>query len=299
MSKKVLTIFTPSYNRAHLLHKCYESLKKQTNYDFIWLIIDDGSTDNTEELVKSWKTQSNPFEIQYYKKENGGLHTGYNEAIRLADTELMMCIDSDDYATDDCVEKVIGFWRENGSDEYAGILGLDIFEDGQVIGDFLPQQKSVSQIKLLTGEYGIQNGDRKPVVRTELYKSVAPMPSYENEKNFNPHYMHLEINKTHDFLVLNEPLCVVEYQEGGMTNSIFRQYMNSPLSFAQTRRLYMTLPEVPKSFMFKQCIHYVSSCILAKRYRDIYNQSPKKIMTILALPFGVVLSFYIRWKAKK
>ncbi len=298
MEKKTLTIFTPTYNRAHLLNRCYESLKRQSSFDFIWLIIDDGSTDNTEEVVKNWQSQDNTFLIKYYYKENGGLHTGYNEAIRLADSELMMCIDSDDYATDDCVEKVIQFWRKYGSDEYAGVLGLDVFEDGQVIGDLLPQQKSVNMIKLLTGEYHIKNGDRKPIVRTELYKSVAPMETFAGEKNFNPHYMHLQIGEKYEFLVLNEPLCVVEYQENGMTNGIFRQYMNSPLSFAQTRRLYMTFKNVPILFVFKQCIHYVSSCIIAKKYSDIVSKSPKKAMTILAIPFGVLLSFYIRLKAK-
>ncbi len=295
----LITVFTPTYNRAYCLHKCYESLKRQSCFDFVWLIIDDGSTDDTGALVKSWQAEGNPFEIVYYYKENGGLHTGYNEAIRLADTELMMCIDSDDYATDDCVEQVVSFWRQFGGDRYAGILGLDAFENGQIIGDPLPDQKSVNQIDLLTGRYHINNGDRKQVVRTDLYKAVAPMPSFNGEKNFNPHYMHLQISMTHEFLVLNKPLCVVEYQEQGMSRGIFRQFVNSPLSFAQTRRLYMTLPNVPLKFVLRQCMHYVSSCVIAKRYGDILGKSPKKALTGLMILPGLLLSFYIRRKANQ
>ena len=76
-----LTVFTPAYNRADLLPRCYESMKRQTRKDFIWMVIDDGSTDNTEELVKGWIADTADFAIEYYRKENGGLHTAYNEAI--------------------------------------------------------------------------------------------------------------------------------------------------------------------------------------------------------------------------
>ncbi|MDB2050469.1 glycosyltransferase family 2 protein, partial [Clostridium perfringens] len=122
---KTLTIFTPSYNRAYCLHKCYESLCKQSYKDFDWLIIDDGSTDNTKELVEKWCTRNNGFSIRYIYKNNGGLHTAYNAAIENIETELSMCIDSDDYVPDDGVEKILKFWHKYGSDEYAGIVGLD------------------------------------------------------------------------------------------------------------------------------------------------------------------------------
>ena len=78
-----LTIFTPSYNRAHTLPRLYESLKRQTSNDFSWMVIDDGSTDNTEDIVSDWKNQDNNFDIIYIKKENGGLHTGYNCALSI------------------------------------------------------------------------------------------------------------------------------------------------------------------------------------------------------------------------
>ncbi|MDD3184933.1 MAG: glycosyltransferase family 2 protein [Anaerostipes sp.] len=293
-----LTIFTPSYNRADLLPRGYEALKRQTNKDFIWMIVDDGSTDNTSQIVKPWlKDTSVGFEVQYMKKENGGLHTGYNTAIEYANTELMVCVDSDDYMPDDAVEKILTFWKKNGSKKYAGIIGLDYDLEGNRIGDFLPNQKTVNLIDLLTGKYNILNGDRTNVIRTELYKEVAPMKSFPGEKNFNPHYMHLEISKKYDFLVLNENLKFVEYQPGGMSDSMLHQYYSSPNSFAETRKLYLSLKGTSWKFKLKHSIHYVSSCILAKRGMKIaYTETSEKFYYIVGFLPGILLNFYIRMK---
>lgn len=107
-----LTIFTPTYNRKNTLILGYEALCRQTKKEFIWLIIDDGSTDGTSELVHGWMLADNGFEIQYVYKENGGLHTGYNKAIELIETELCVCIDSDDYMPDDAVELILDYWTK-------------------------------------------------------------------------------------------------------------------------------------------------------------------------------------------
>ena len=112
---------------------------------------------------------------------------------------------------------------------------LDVYKR-QIIGDPFPKQKSINILDVSLGKYHYKNGDRKLVVRTALYKEVAPMPSYENEKNFNPHLMHLQISEKYDFLIYNTVLCVVEYQEDGMSNGIFKQYLNSPKSFAHMRK---------------------------------------------------------------
>lgn len=293
----MLTIFTPSYNRAYCLHKCYESLCRQSYKDFDWLIIDDGSTDNTKELVEKWCTRNNGFSIIYIYKNNGGLHTAYNAAIENIETELSMCIDSDDYVPDDGVEKILKFWHKYGSDKYAGIVGLDYDTNGNLIGDPLPNQKTVNLIDLLTGKYKLNNGDRKNVVRTSLYKSVAPMKSFDNEKNFNPHYMHLLISKDYEFLVLNENLCFVDYQIDGMTNSMFKQYYNSPKSFAEIRKLYLSFPNTPFKFRFKHMIHFVSSSVISKN-KNIYKEVESQIMLTAAMPFGFALSMLIRLKNK-
>ena len=134
---KTLTVFTPTYNRAHTLPRTYESLLRQTCKDFEWLVIDDGSTDGTAGLVRGW-IEENRIPIRYIYKENGGLYTGYNKAYEVIETELNVCIDSDDFMPDNAVELITGYWKEHGSDEYAGITGLDFTLDGKPIGGYFP-----------------------------------------------------------------------------------------------------------------------------------------------------------------
>ena len=296
--KEMLTVFTPTFNRAECLKKGYEALCRQTCKEFVWLVVDDGSTDQTRLLVEQWSRQEKGFEVRYIYKENGGLHTGYNVAIANIDTELSVCIDSDDYMPDDAVEKILTFWKKEGSDKYAGIAALDAFEDGTIIGDPFPKQKSINILDVSLGKYHYKNGDRKLVVRTALYKEVAPMPSYENEKNFNPHLMHLQISEKYDFLIYNTVLCVVEYQEDGMSNGIFKQYLNSPKSFAHMRKYMLGLKGTTFKFRMRHAIHYVSSSIIARNKRFL-QESPRKWDVILAVPFGAVLTVYIKNKATK
>lgn len=296
MDKPILTVFTPAYNRADLLTRCYESMCKQTNKNFIWMIVDDGSTDNTREISESWVKNTKDFQVIYIYKENGGLHTAYNTAIANIDTELCVCIDSDDFMPDNAVGLILDFWKKNGSDKYAGIVGLDFNMDGNVIGDMLPDIKSVNLIGLFTGKYNIVNGDRTNVVRTELYKKYAPMKVFKGEKNFNPHYMHLQISQEYDFLVLNENLRFVDYQETGMSNSMLKQYRSSPNSFAEIRKLYLSFKDTSLKFKIKHSIHLASSCILAKKTKSSVKDNPYKLLSVIALPFGFALSVFIRIK---
>lgn len=283
---KSITVFTPSYNRAELLKRCYKSMCGQTNKDFIWMIIDDGSTDDTRKIVENWIETTKDIEIRYYYKVNGGLHTAYNEAISHIETPLSVCIDSDDWMPPDAIDKILCFWKKYGSTDVAGIVGLDYTPDGQMIGDPLPKQKTINLIDLLVGKYPITNGDRTNVVRTELYKKYAPMKVFAGEKNFNPHYLHLQISKEYDFLVLNENLRFVEYQPGGMSNSMLKQYKNSPNSFAETRKLYLSFSNTPFKFRVKHSAHLVSSYILAGKFWTEIKKFPKKPETFLAIPLG-------------
>ncbi len=292
-----LTVFTPTYNRKDLLVRGYEALRRQTSKDFLWLIIDDGSTDSTGERVKNWQMEAD-FEIRYVYKENGGLYTGYNKAIELLETELAVCIDSDDFMPDDAVERIIDFWNKNGSSEYAGIVGLDISADGRMLGDLLPNVKSLNLADMLINRYKIQDCDRKFVVRTDLYKKYGPMEIIEGEKDYNPHSLHVEISQDYEFLVCNENFCFVEYQEGGMTQSIFKQYVNSPKSYAKMRILNLNIKNAPIKYVLKNCIHYVSSSILSHN-NNFIKQSPRKVLTVLMIPFGALFTLYVKRKAKK
>ena len=154
-----VTVFTPTFNRINTLGRTYKSLCDQTNKSFIWLIVDDGSTDNTKEIVQKWKDRDNGFEIQYIHKNNGGMHTAHNTAYENIDTELNTCIDSDDYMPKDAVDKILSFWNKYGSDKYAGMAGLDQNEDGTIIGTAFDRKETT-----LSGFYARGGkGDKKLV----------------------------------------------------------------------------------------------------------------------------------------
>ena len=299
-SDMLLTVFTPAYNRAHTLGRTYNSLCKQSCKDFCWMIIDDGSTDNTAELVKEWTAEKdNGFRIFYYYKENGGLHTAYNTAIAHLQTELAVCIDSDDFMPENAIELIKDKWESEGSDQYAGILGLDYDINGNLICDLLPDKKEINLIDLNLGKEKIVGGDKKEVIRSDLYKSVAPMKSFPGEKNFNPFYMILEISRHYNFLILNKPLCIVEYQPEGMTAGIFKQYYNSPNSFLELRKQLFTFNDVPFTRKVRNMIHLVSSSILAHKYFQelLYSKYPF-LMLLCSVP-GIALCMLTVIKGRK
>lgn len=134
-----ITVFTPTYNRAKTLSRVYESLLNQTNKDFVWLIIDDGSTDNTKELVAKW-IEENKLSIEYHYKENGGKHTAMKMAYELTQTKYLLAIDSDDELTADAVNVFLNEWKEIEKDgfesQFAEISGLTFSNDGNLIGNF-------------------------------------------------------------------------------------------------------------------------------------------------------------------
>ena len=117
---KTLTVFTPTFNRAECLRRCYESLLRQTCRDFVWLVIDDGSSDGTADLVREWQ-RAGHLEIRYHYQENGGMHTAHNAAYGLMDTELNVSLATDDLMTEDAVATILKLWKRRGIARMAGI----------------------------------------------------------------------------------------------------------------------------------------------------------------------------------
>lgn len=290
-----LTVFTPTYNRAHTLSRTFKSLCNQKCKDFIWLIIDDGSSDNTAVLVHEWKKLDNGFEIKYLYKDNGGMHTAHNVAYENIETELNVCIDSDDCLAENAIEKIIEKWQEVKSLGYAGIVGLDAdLNTGHIIGNGFSGQTHATTLREYYNSGG--KGDKKLVYRTDIMKKIPSYPVFEGEKYVALAYKYRLVDLQYKLAILNEILCLVEYQPDGSSNSMFKQYLNNPRGFAFWRKVCM---ETPDSFrrLFIDCIHYVSSSIIAKN-RNFVIESPRKFLTILALPFGFIFSLLIKYKAK-
>jgi glycosyltransferase involved in cell wall biosynthesis len=286
---KKLTVFTPTYNRAYCLSVCYESLKRQTSRDFIWLIIDDGSTDNTEQLVAGWIAE-NEIQIRYHRQDNQGMHGAHNTAYRLIDTELNVCIDSDDYMPDHAVEQINTYWALHGNEQVSGIVGLDSFTDGRIIGTKLPENIKSSTLFGLYSKHRV-TGDKKLVYRTELTREY-PYPIFENEKYVGLAYKYYKLDEQYELLLMNEVLCCVEYLPDGSSMNMLKQYRKNPRGFAFYRKELMKLPFASAFFKFRQSIHYVSSSLTSGN-RNFMKETPAKLLTLLAIPLGVMLYWYV------
>ena len=260
---RTLTVFTPTYNRAHTLERLYRSLCAQTCQDFDWLVIDDGSTDGTKALIQTFIDERRIL-IRYIHKENGGLYTGYNVAYEVIETELNVCIDSDDAMPEDAVEIILAIWRTRGSDRYCGLLGLDVDMDtGQPIGGRFPEDMTECFFPELYAR-NIHRGDTKQVMRTDLMKKVAPQVGFPGEKYFNPVYMLLQVTDKYPILVVKVCLCKVQYQTGdSMSRNIWRQYLDSPRSFAKMRKLEISLKRNTPFNRLRSTAHYVIESLIA------------------------------------
>jgi glycosyltransferase involved in cell wall biosynthesis len=291
--KATLTVFTPAYNRAHTIGRTYESLCRQTCKDFEWLVVDDGSTDDTRQLVEGWITE-NKIPIRYIYQENQGMHGAHNTAYKNITTELNTCIDSDDWMPDDAVELIVNFWERNRADYYAGIIGLDYSNAGELIGTEFPNNLRDSTLSDFYEHGG--SGDKKLVLRTDVVKKYPEYPRFGNERYLGLNYLYLLIDQDYTYLLLNKPLVIVDYQIDGSSFGMYRQYWNNPLGFMFLRKEHLRLN---KSFMsrLRYCTHYVSHCIRANRISDLFS-NPCPWITVITLPFGIALYFWTYYKVK-
>lgn len=290
--KPTLTVFTPTYNRAYTLWKGYEGLKRQTCKDFKWIIVDDGSTDNTRELVSGW-IKENLVPIEYYYKKNGGMHSAHNEAYRHIDSELAVCIDSDDYMTDNGVELIITRWRKEGKDNHAGMIGLDIYENGSVIGTSFPENLHECKTYDLARKHGVYY-DKKYVYRSDVIKQYLPYPEFEGERFGTVNFLYQKIDHDYDMLCSNDVYCVVEYMPDGLTINIYEQHKKSPRTRAYESDVLISYVPYWQEKL-KRAAQYVSSAIFAKDLKLLF-QTKNKAWVFSAIPIGIIYNVYLRFK---
>ena len=310
---KTLTVFTPAYNRAHTIKRTYRSLCVQTCHDFEWLVVDDGSSDNTRELILSFVSQveqigdseflgysvDSPWlRVHYIYQENQGMHGAHNAAYDAIYTELNTCIDSDDYMPSDAVEKILNSWNGLTEDEkcrYAGLIALDVDDKNlNILGSELPTDRKSTTLSGYYERGG--SGDKKLVYRTDVIKSVPKYPLFEGERYVGLAYKYMLIDQQYELLILNEPVCVVEYQQDGSSFGMYKQYWNNPKGWCFYRTNEMLYTNSLKRKLMV-CAHYVSSSIMAKNKRFV-TESPDRILTSLSIPLGFLIYFYIRIKVK-
>ncbi|MBR5521034.1 MAG: glycosyltransferase family 2 protein [Oscillospiraceae bacterium] len=175
-----ITIFTPTYNRAYTLPALYDSLRKQTDMDFEWLVVDDGSTDNTEDLFRQWVTEEKNFDITYFKTPNGGKQRAINEGVKNASGRYFWIVDSDDMLVPQSVEICAKWLRTiDNEPDIIGVSGTIITKDGQLLGETF-EREYVDATSLERDKYNIK-GDKSEIFRTDVLKQF-PFPSFAGEK---------------------------------------------------------------------------------------------------------------------
>lgn len=290
-----ITVFTPTYNRAYCLVRLYESLINQTVKNFIWLIIDDGSADNTPELVDKWK-EDGLIQIVYIYQKNQGMHAAHNTAYANITTEFNVCIDSDDFMPINAIEIILDSIESiRDNKEYAGIVGLDADLSQNIIGTKIPDHLLRVRLSDLYLKYKVK-GDKKLVYKTDIVRKYPQYPIFDGEKFVPLGYLYQLIDQHFYLKPVNEILCIVEYLSDGSTKNILYQYRKNPRGFAFSRLHRIQLSHGLKD-KFKNLIHLVSSCIFANDYSHL-SRIKNKILLLLAFPLGLILNIYIRVNTK-
>lgn len=249
MKRPFITILTPTYNRASLLPRLFDSLLRQTNKDFEWIVVDDGSTDDTREVVANLKEKcGGAFPMGYVYKANGGKHMAINIGAERARGELLFIADSDDLLTDDALETVENSWHDISDDKsFAGIAGLDIAMDTrEVIGSGLPQGHIDCNAIDIRYRYHV-TGDMKEVFRTEVLREF-PFPEFAGERFCPEQLVWFRMARRYRLRYINKPIYIADYQPDGITAGITRARMRNPSASMLT---YAELTECPVPFLVK------------------------------------------------
>lgn len=249
MKHPFITILTPTYNRASLLPRLFDSLLRQTNKDFEWIVVDDGSTDDTRDVVANLKEKcGGAFPMGYVYKANGGKHMAINIGAERARGELLFIADSDDLLTDDALETVANSWHDISDDKsFAGIAGLDIAMDTrEVIGSGLPQEHIDCNAIDIRYRHHV-TGDMKEVFRTEVLREF-PFPEFAGERFCPEQLVWFRMARRYKLRYINKPIYIADYQPDGITAGITRARMRNPSASMLT---YAELTECPVPFLVK------------------------------------------------
>ncbi len=247
------TIMTPSFNRAHTLHRVYSSLCEQEFKDFEWIIIDDGSTDNTEKLVEKFIREGKIEKIHYIKKQNQGKVIAVNDALKISSGDWFIVFDSDDWCTEDALLQIYNeieeLTKNNILTEYSGISCLKAYNSGEVVGEDYSRMSKYGESYIDRFNKRI-DGDKWEIIRTDIHRSQV-YDIEENEKYMAPSYAWLKIGKIHKTVFLNKVLSIIEYQKDGITRNNIKHRAGSPLS---TARYYSYAESISSSkFMRYRC----------------------------------------------
>ncbi len=227
-----ITIFTPTYNRASLLYRLYESLSNQTDKDFEWIIVDDGSTDNTKTVVDDIIHRNTDFHIIYNYQENGGKHRAVNHGLDLAQGKLFYIVDSDDILPETSIATIREIESQLPQEgKWAGVAGLKGYiSSNQAIGNSFKNRDFVDATSVERDKYHIY-GDKAEVVYTDIFRQFK-FPEFENEKFLTENAVWYAIaNAGYKFRWFNKIIYLGEYRDGGLTDNYERLKTQNPRGY--------------------------------------------------------------------
>lgn len=268
----MITVFTPTYNRGNLLNRLYQSLCKQTYKDFEWVIVDDGSTDNTAFIVEQIQRThlSDDFPIHYHKKENGGKHTAINLGVKKAQGILFFIADSDDILPPNALQIIADVWGQTKNDNsIGGICGFDgDLNDETLIGNGFPKSLSLSKLLISGNKYinyidattrhirfdlGV-DGDMKEVFRTSVLREF-PFPEIKDERFCPEALLWNRIASKYKLRHIDHVIYLVEYQQDGISAAITKSRMNSPIASMMTYAEMLDY-DIPLKAKVRSAINY-------------------------------------------
>lgn len=288
----MLTIFTPTFNRAHTLPRLYDSLLKQTDHDFEWLIVDDGSTDDTPQLVKSFKTDK--FSIRYIKQSNGGKHIASNVGLKAAKGDIFVVLDSDDWFYPNAVEVFNTKFRENK--DMKALITLDTYEDGKVVGEKLPEIEKVNWVDLRY-KYKVRY-DKCYVFATNIIRNMT-FPQYGKSRHMPPSYQWFEFSELYDCYLANINTKYVEYQTDGISSKVKTNYFKSAENYCEYRKLAHNQLPTLKDKLINYLLYDISWIDTGLNLKYKFKDTEKFATSLALTPFALVLYYYYKIKFKR
>ena len=292
-----ITIITPTYNRAEKLSKLYNSLKNQTNKEFIWLIIDDGSTDNTEDIINKFISE-NRINIEYYKKQNGGKHTALNIGIKKIQTDLTFIVDSDDWLEENAVETINMYHKKyKYNNQICGYSFLRKYTNGTVNGKILDENEVIDDYINIRINGKDTNSDKAEVWKTKCLKEY-PFPEFKDEKFLGEDIVWIQLALKYKMVFVNEAIYVSEYLDEGLTKNRRKNNINSSNGCYHRSKITLEVCRLRKInfwYFIKNLLQLqIYGRFAGKKYKEMKKDSKSKIYFEITYPLSYVL--YLKWK---
>ena len=300
--KYLFTVFIPTFNRAALLKRAIESVDKQTVRNFELLIVDDGSTDNTKNIVEMYQEKLD-FSIRYHFQENQGKHVAHNTAIKLARGSFFVILDSDDMLVPNALQRLEFHWNqipENIRGQFAGVEGHCAYANGEIVGTRFPVNILDSNFLETRRKFQV-GGDKKNFIRTDVLREF-PFPVFEGEKFIRESIVWDRIARKYSFRYINEVIQIIEYQETGLSSNLFKLRVNNPKGFRLCFKEEVNLNAKLQSFpeLYKNYVKYVRYSFhcglgLSQQHREIVS----KILWLISIPVGIIDWYRDKFKIKR